>query len=255
MTLVFVVDADAKGMTAGLASLAKQQKLDFQFEAYLSAQAVFQAVKSRTPDLIVLHHNWSGIGVSQVLNQIETETGGATRVVVFTGQTVKIHELIECVRCGVADYWTKNTYDVKAALTQIAYYCASPTWTIQSLRMSSGSLRKLLERAEGSTGQISELEQTIREARTKLQALESKERAHLLSFLFGLAKMVVFGVVLVGAYLLVYKYTRFEAWWNLGLIAIIAVCFLLSEGRITSAWVRWAGGAAGVRAQQGESKP
>jgi FixJ family two-component response regulator len=252
VTLVFVVDGEAEGMVADLSSLAKQERLDFQFEAYLSPQALFQALNDHTPEFILLHHNWSGIGVSQVLGQIEAQTNGATRVVVFTGQTVKINELIECVRCGVADYWTKNTYDAKTALTQISYYCASQVWTIKKLKMSSGSLRKLLDRAEGSTRQVSDLEQTNSGLRAKIQALESKERSRLLGFLVGIAKMVMIGIILVGAFVAVDRYTRLDTWANLSLVAIIALCFLLSEGRITSAWVRWAGGSAGVRGRPGD---
>ena len=249
MTLVYIIDLEAKTMAGALASLARRQALEIEFEAHTTLQALFQSLTRRSPDLVVLHHNWSGIGVSQVLHQIESETAGGTRVVVFTGQTVKIRELIECVRCGAADYWTKGTYEVAEALTLISYYCASPAWTLENLKMPSGSLKKLLDQADGTEKQLSSLEQINKELMTRNEALTNMDRERLLGKLFALAKLVVIGLVLVASFLAVDKYAKLDSWANIWLTSIIALCFLLSEGKIASAYVRWAEGAAGVKAQ------
>jgi DNA-binding NarL/FixJ family response regulator len=252
--VVFIVDRDAVGMASDLNGLASRDGLQLRFEACATPERLLQDLKNRTPDLVMLHHNWSGIGVSQLIGRIDVETRGQTRIVVFTGQTVRINELIECIRCGVADYWTKSGYDVAVALRQIAIYCASSNWTISSLKMPSGSLRLLLERAEASTNELEECERLNGVLRAKLQAMESKERERLLGVLFGLVKMIVICTALCAAFLVAEKYTRMGTWATLVLVGIIALCFLLSEGRITSAWIRWTGGAAGVKAAMPNDK-
>jgi DNA-binding NarL/FixJ family response regulator len=250
MRLVLIVDADAPGLSIDLNQLVKRDRLDLQFKPCSNPEEMFREIRQRTPDLIVLHHNWSGLGISDLLNRLASETNAATRVVVFTGQTVKVSELIECVRCGVADYWTKNMFDVNVALRQISHYCSSSSWTIGSLRMSSGSLRQLLDRVESLTQQLNMAEQDKSAFAKEVEALKSQERRRLLDVIYGVMKVVVIVMALVGGFITVDRFTHLDTWANLAFMAILAVCFLLSEGRITSAWVKWTGGAAGVTALQ-----
>ncbi len=246
MSLVLIVDADARGLSTALEDLARQQQLGMRFQACLNPEEMFREMKKQIPDLIVLHHNWTGIGISEIISRIVIEANSATRVVVFTGQNVKINELVECVRGGVADYWTKSTFTVELALRRINHYCASQAWTIENLKMSSGSLRQLLDRVESSTEQLHRFENEKDALKQRVESLESQERARLRDVLLGLIKIIVIGLVLVAAYVTIDQSTHLETWANLVFIFILAACFLLSEGRITSAWIRWTGGAAGV---------
>jgi len=99
-------------------------------EARLSLYAVsepeqlFRALDEGVPDLILLHHHWPGVKVAQLLHRIG-EANSAIRVIVFTGQSLDISELIECVRLGCRLLDRAGKLDHAIVFRRIEQYCHS----------------------------------------------------------------------------------------------------------------------------------
>lgn len=142
------MDADSADLATDLNAIAKREKLAFNFTPFPSPEQLFREFDRSIPDLILLHHHWPGVRVPQLLQRI-SEASDAVRVIVFTGQALDISELIECVRFGAADYWTeRGRLDTAVVFRKIEHYCHSSDWTMQRLKMPSGSLLQLLSEAE-----------------------------------------------------------------------------------------------------------
>src|SRR5579872_3194277 len=120
MSIVFIVDADASGLAKDFNAIAKRERVEFKFKPLLSPDQMFGELQHDPPDLVLLHHNWSGVSITDILNRLERERDQC-RVIVFTGRPVKIHELIECVRLGVADYWTKGALEPAGMFRKITH--------------------------------------------------------------------------------------------------------------------------------------
>jgi DNA-binding response OmpR family regulator len=246
MKSVLIVDGDATSLSTDLNAIAERQKLDLEFRPCLTPEQMFAELSQRTPDLIVLHHNWPGLSISQLLERIAAG-GQQTRVIVFTGQALKVSELIECVRSGVADYWMKGSVNAEFMLRRISYYCASPAWTMEKLRMPSGSLRLLLEQAERSIQEISALSEVTDDLQVRLLAAEGKERAAFRMEVVGVVKFIINVAVLTCGFIAIRKCTNVETWAALIFVSIVAVFLLFLEGKLSDALVQWTGGTIKVR--------
>jgi CheY-like chemotaxis protein len=99
MLAVFMVDENADGLSTDLNGISKREKQEVRFHPLPTPEQMFRALEDQKPDLILLHHHWAGLSISQALERI-VEATEDTRVIVFTGQSVNMAELIECVRSG-----------------------------------------------------------------------------------------------------------------------------------------------------------
>ena len=102
MTIVFVVDKDADTLSGDLNEISTREKQDARFVPLRTVEQLFRALVDQKPDLVLLHHHWSGLTISQILERV-AKLNETTRVIVFTGRSIVMNELIECVRTGVAD--------------------------------------------------------------------------------------------------------------------------------------------------------
>jgi len=245
MKSVLIVDGDATSLSMDLNAITDRQKLDLKFTPFLTPEQMFIELGQRCPDLIVLHHNWPGLSISQLLERIATDRQ-QTRVVVFTGQAVKVAELIECVRYGVADYWRKGDLDPEVMLRQISQYCASPAWTIEKLRMRSGSQRLLVEQAERSIQEVSALSKTKDDLQVRLSAAEDSGRIAFRKDIWRIVNITA----LTLAFIAIEKYTNLETWAALIFVSVVAVFLLFLDGKLSDALVQWRGGTIKVKGSE-----
>lgn len=209
---------------------------------------MFTEIESRVPHLILLHHNWSAISISKILERLAAACD-ATRVIVFTGQRVKTAELVECVRSGVADYWERDAMNTDFIFNQISHYCFSSVYAIKALRLSSGSVAQLAKRLERE----SELRRTAEAQREalaqKVQALESGELNATTRDLRSIAKVIAIALVLLAAFLLANRFTNVGPAWSLGFVFLCGVVILFFERKISFAQLKLGQGSAVVRNQ------
>jgi DNA-binding NtrC family response regulator len=249
MSAVFIVDESARGLAADLNAISKREKLDVRFQPVLTLEQMFLALEDQAPDLILLHHHWLGLSISQALERIAEQVGDA-RVIVFTGQSVDVEELVECVRSGVADYWTKRgQLDPVVVFRQIAHYCSGPEWTMKKLRVASGSQRELIRAATNSLVRIAELSKSKDELEAKVRAFEDQEHAAFLRTLGTGIKFAITIAILTGAFIAVNVYARQPVWVALAFVVILAVFFLLLEGKLAEALIKWPGGSTRLKSK------
>jgi len=247
VSAVFIVDESASGLSADLNAISKRERLDVQFCPLLTLEQMFLALEDETPDLILLHHHWAGLSISQALERIAEQAGDA-RVIVFTGQSVDVAELIECVRSGVADYWTKRgQLDPVVVFRQIAHYCSGPEWAIKKLRIASGSQRQLIRAATNSLERIEELSRSRDELEGKVRTLEDQDRAAFLRAVGTGIKFALTIAILTGAFIAVNVYTTLPVWVALVFVGILVAFFLLLEGKLAEAHIKWPGGSTRIK--------
>jgi DNA-binding NtrC family response regulator len=248
MTNVLVVDEAADDFSASLNGIAKRERQDVRFMPITTIRHLFDELTKAVPDLIILHHHWEGLSISQVLERI-TQLADSTRVIVFTGQSLDANDLIECARSGVADYWPKRgELEPTTVSNQIAFYCSGPEWTIKKLLMPSGAQRQLIREAAASQAQLVKVSRENGEMRDKIEALENQDS---LGFRKLTIKMVTFGfncaVLTAVFFVLSIKATALPVWANLSFVGILALFFLFLEGKISEILVKWKGGSAQVK--------
>lgn len=247
MSAVCIVDESASGLSADLNAISRREKLEVQFHPLLTLEQMFLALEDEAPDLILLHHHWPGLGISQVLERI-AERAGDARVIVFTGQSVDVGELIECVRSGVADYWTqRGQLDPVVVFRQIAHYCSGPEWAIKKLRIASGSQRQLIRAATNSLERIEELSKARNELEAKVRTLEDQDHAAFLRAVGTGIKFAITVAILTGAFIAVNVYTPLPVWVALVFVGILVVFFLLLEGKLAEARFKWPGGSTHLK--------
>jgi CheY-like chemotaxis protein len=248
MTNVLVVDIGASDLSADLNGIANRESQGVQFTPIPAIELLFNELERTTPDLILLHHHWEGLTISQILERI-TQLAETTRVIVFTGQSLDANDLIECARSGVADYWPKRgELEPIVVSRQIAFYCSGPEWTLRRLRMPSGAQRQLIREAATCQIRLGKLAEENKEMRDKIEALEDLENVgfrrlaiRLLAFGFNCATLTaVFFVLSI-------KVSALSVWADLAFIAILATFFLFLEGKVTEVLVKWKDGSARVR--------
>jgi len=210
-------------------------------------EQMFRQLDESIPDLILLHHHWPGTAIAECLERI-AGTAKGTRIIVFTGQRVDVSELIACVRFGVADYWTeRGSLDPTVIFRRIDYYCSSSAWTIETLRLASGSVLKLLTQAETSIEKTRELEKSRDDLQAKLSALRSQDARAIKKVAVGIAELVISVFLLTVAFILIIKLTRMPSWIALAFVAIVAVFFLILKGRLAEALFKWGGGTGSAQ--------
>jgi len=243
---VFVVDERSTGLVTDLNAIAGMGGYGLQFHAHQSVEQMFGALDGAPPDLILLHHHWQGLTIAQIVERL-FKAAPETRVIVFTGQSVDISELVQCVRSGVADYWSRRgSLDPTTVCRQISHYCASSEWTMRRLQMPSGTQQQLLDAAEGAVRNVEELSRLVSTLKSENGDLRSTERAELIRTALLIGKLVVVIAVLGGTFVVAFTYTR-HLWGVLGLVGILALFFLLLEGRVSEALFKWKGGTAKVK--------
>ena len=65
MKQVFIVDESADNLAADLNAIASRDSLGVRVVPFVSPEAMFRALSGETPELVLLHHHWPGIGISQ----------------------------------------------------------------------------------------------------------------------------------------------------------------------------------------------
>jgi DNA-binding NarL/FixJ family response regulator len=244
MITIFIVDADASYLARDLNAIAAKDDNQVEFEAITTPESLFDRLRSATPSLVLLHHHWHGLTISEILSTVAT-LSKETRVIVFTGQAVNIRELIECVRAGVADYWPERlTLTPEYMFRRILHYCNSGDWTVGALRMPSDTTLKLLFEAEATAQERDTLEDNYRELCARMRDENSLvlQRA----IVFG-AKLLVSAMILTGCYCAVAWMVPRSVYGPVIVVTVVALFGLLVEGRITEAVVRWRGGSARVK--------
>lgn len=248
MTSVFVVDGQAGDLSTDLNGIVKREKQNVRFTPIPTIEQLFRELEKATPDLILLHHHWDGLTISQILERI-TQFAETTRVIVFTGQSLDANDLIECARSGVADYWPKRgDLEPSVVSRQIAFYCSGPEWTLKKLLMPSGAQRQLIREAAACQRQLALVTDENREMKDRIEALENADN---IGFRRLGVRLLTFGVncaVLTAVFIVLnIKVTALPVWANLAFTAILAVFFLFLEGKVTEVLVKWKDGSARVR--------
>jgi len=175
MTSAFVVDGQAADLSTDLNGIVKREKQNVRFTPIPTIEQLFRELEKATPDLILLHHHWDGLTISQILERI-TQFAETTRVIVFTGQSLDANDLIECARSGVADYWPKRgDLEPSVVSRQIAFYCSGPEWTLKKLLMPSGAQRQLIREAAPCQRQLALVTDENREMKDRIEALENAD--------------------------------------------------------------------------------
>ncbi len=246
MRLSFVVDRDAVALSAELNAIMRQEELEGEFRPLCSIEQMFRELQKSKPDLILLHQNWAGLTITQILQEIANKHS-EIRVIIFTGQEVRITELVGCVRFGVADYWTKEGLDPRVVVRKISYYCESPSWTMERLRMSSGSVQQLVEQAERSIQKLESVVGEKEELRSRLDAMESVEGTETRRSVTTLAKVGGYSFVLTTCLIVDKNFTNFGTFESIAFVIVIALFSLFVEGKISAALPRWKDGSAEVK--------
>ncbi len=250
MTKVSIVDADAEGLAQDLNAISKRDKLDTAFAALTSPEQLFATLNTGTPDLVLIHHHWPGLTIAQLLQRLADDCK-ETRVIVFTGQALNSQELIECVRFGAADYWTnRGSLDLQIVFSQISHYCSSTAWTIERLRMPSGSLQKLLQSAEAGRSQIVALETSGDKLRSELERARSAERQELIRTVASITQVATYALVIPAAFVAIVRFAKAPTYVALLVMALVAAFCLFADGKLTKASLNWRkrSGSASVEA-------
>jgi hypothetical protein len=234
MSLVFLVDEGAANMCVGLNSIAKRDGVDLRFEAITTLGRMKVAIEKTAPDLVLLHHNWEGITISKILDQLVAACD-EVKVVVFTAQRVKIAELIECVRSGVVDYWERDAMTPDFIFQQTLYYCSKSVCTVKTLKGASGSVVQLAERAERESALRRDLEEQCNTLTRRNESLESKERAATAGALRMLLTTLVVLSLLLGAFFIAYKFSGAGSLLSLAFVTLSGIVLLFLHGKISHA--------------------
>ncbi len=255
MTKVSIVDADAEGLATDLNAISKRDKLDVAFAAVTSSEKLFATLKTGTPDLVLIHHHWPGLTIAQLLQRLADDCK-ETRVIVFTGQDLNMQELIECVRFGAADYWTeRGSLDPQIVFSQIAHYCSNTAWTIEKLRMPSGSLQKLLQSAEAGRSQIVSLETSEDKLRSELDRALGAERQELIRLAASIARVAAYAVIIPAAFVAIVRFAKAPTVVALLVMALVAVSCLFADGKLTKAALNWRKGSGSARVEASHPAP
>jgi CheY-like chemotaxis protein len=234
MSVVFVVDDSAADLCVGLNSIAKRDKVDLKFEAIPTVGRMLAAITKATPDLILLHHNWEGISISKILEQIVAACDEA-KVVVFTGRRVKTEELTECVRSGVVSYWERDSMTPDFIFQQSLYYCANSACTVKTLKGASGSVVQLAERAEAEAALRRDLERKCDALSSRVESLTSKERNETAHDLRKLLKRLIFLGLLSATLFVSYKVVGAGSFLSLTFAALCGIVLLFLDEKLSFA--------------------
>ncbi len=246
MSKVIIVDRDAVGLCSDLNGYSAEHGLGLSFEAATDPEHMFASCVRSIPHLVLLHHHWNGIGIGQLLERIALNVAG-TRVVVFTGQPVDVVELIECVRFGVADYWTqRGSLDPQVVCRKVSDYCSTEHSTVESLRRSSGSVAQLAKQAEATLKHVAALTADRDRLEGELVVASSADHAETKRIVRFVIQAAAVGALLLACFNSVRSRTD-SSWAALAFTALLAVVILLLEGKLSRAFFRWRGGSAGVR--------
>ncbi len=247
MSTVAIVDADAKGLASSLNGIAKKEGHPIHYSAIDTPDRLFDRLAAEEHCLILLHHTWEGLSIGQLLERIRSITT-KVRVIVFTGREPNLRELIECVRFGVCDYWLKRgTIDATAWSRKIGMFCASETYTLETLGRPSGSTLELLKEADINSGKIATLQTQKTALEAELTSSRSEENRETRKSVYRMIEYTVC-ILLLG---LVYWFAATRTSQNsaLILVGIFAVFFLFLQGRIALAIFDWKKGTAQVSAE------
>lgn len=237
MHSVFVVDQDARDLAVEFNRVAKREAHQIRYSGFLTPEELFEEMKRVVPTLILLHHTWPGYSMPQLLERVRTKAAHV-RVVVFTGRELNVPELVECVRNGVCDYWQRSGgMDPGVKARQIATYCESEAFTLESLSRPSGAVASVLAKAEAQLSEAAARDTRIRRLELDLAALSSDSRREIFNAAVRGVEYVVCLAVLGTVFVVVSERTTPLAAG--GLVALFAVFFLFLHGKISMAWFDW----------------
>jgi ActR/RegA family two-component response regulator len=247
MINVAVVDAGAKSLCAALNGISSREKRGITFSAKETIEQLFPDLETTAFDLILLHHHWEGTSITQILERIGRAQD--TRVVVFTGQSINVHDLIECVRSGVADYWPKRgALEPLWVFRQIDQYCSSQQWTIKNLTLSSGAVRQLVSEAETNDARQKELVNQNRTLKDKVETLENQESTDIRRQMTKtIITLTYCAVVIATPLILSAKAPDLSGWSDLAFAALIAALILFLDGKVRELLLKWTGGSAHLK--------
>jgi hypothetical protein len=117
--------------------------------------------------------------------------------------------------------------------------------------MSSDSVVRLLTEAETAARRSDLLESENRTLSGTVNALQSQEGVVLQRTMLSIVKCVAVATVLAGSFYFSKRVVTVSDWQAFFLVIVIAVSFLLMEGTISEAAVKWRGGSARVKAPPG----
>jgi DNA-binding NtrC family response regulator len=237
---VIVVDTDAEGLAQALNRVAKHEGHPVEYQAAATPDLLFARMDSAIPQLVLLHHTWSGLPVADLISRIQIKSAD-TRVLVFTGRELDLREVIECVRLGVCDYWKKaGSFDELVWSRRISSYCASEVYTLRALAQPSGSVLGLLKKAEADSGHLRQLTSQVESLQRSLDEARSEDGRQMRGALSrGVEFLAVFIFLTIAFVTLAQVVSHRVA----ALVVVsFQVSFLFFQGRIAEALVEWRGG-------------
>jgi len=245
MTDVFVVDESAVELADALNAHAKRDSQQTEYSPFTSLELFFTQLADNAPALILLHHHWHGLNVTDLLGRIAGITKNV-RVIVFTGQELDIDELLECVRGGACDYWPKRgSLDLLKASRQISMYCSSGVHMLETLSRPSASVVGLLKQTESAQRRVVSLESQLAAAKSQLANATGEENKEFRRRAVAAVEYILCTAALGSVYVMVIHYSGHPG-WALGLVAICSLFFLFLHGRIGAALFRWGSKSAEI---------
>lgn len=234
MKKIFVADQKAAQLTDSFNAIAKEGGIAARFEAYTSISAMLESMHLSSPDLVLLHHHWDGMTISQIVGRL-AQANATTRVIVFTGQSLNAAELIECVRSGAADYWDRRgSRTDEWMFDQIIHYCSSEAWTVRALKMPSGSIQKLIGDAEVLSKDSERLHGENRELRVRVKDLEASERRKAMKEMLSVVRFAAYAAIMLVFFGLAGSLKDVAVWQAGALTVLLAVLYLFAERKLTT---------------------
>lgn len=234
MRLVFLVDDGATDLCESYNEVANRNGELLKFVPLRTTGQMFAEIPKSTPDLILLHHTWTGISISKILEQL-VGACDTTRVIVFTGKRLNTGEIVECVRAGVADYWERDKMTVEFVLQQTTYYCSNQNWQIRALRTSPGSIVHLMAQAEEEAAAKRALEVESQKLTRKIQELSDPIRSAGRKHWRAVGKYAGLIGCLAFIYAATNNLTPVGPAYSLGLVGICALMVLFLDGTLSFA--------------------
>lgn len=162
-----------------LNSKSRAQKANLEFASLKTPASLFSPDYQFSANCVLLDHQWDGFTVSTIVGRI-FEIAPKTVVIVYTFKPVNTSQLVECVRLGVADYWSKDQVEGEAIIPNLLKLSMGSIYTLQNQRTMAGIAPKLVEELDKLKTDNGTLHGEIMELRSDLLKYKSTERRALM---------------------------------------------------------------------------
>jgi hypothetical protein len=232
MKKILVVDAKANQVCSDLSSVLNPSS-GLEFIPVDSIPVMIDAISAKEkPAGILLHHNWDAFKVSELLEKM-FNLSPSSFVVVYTGRALKLDEIVQCVRGGVADYLILGGVDLRALVDRLYYYSSVSSLSLEKLRMPASSVSLLLDSATQLDTDCKVYEAENKKLRDQLREEKSKSNKALLAEVLLIGKSVIYIACLVVALMVCKNFVVDDILFLSGVLLICALFVLFCDKAIS----------------------